>query len=167
MQCYRHPKIETAVSCGKCDRPICPRCMVSGPVGMRCPDCASLRSSALYKIHPARLALALLAGLVTGIVGGFLMTAIGFLVFFIGPLYGGLVAESVLRASGRKRGLILEVIGVGSIVLGALLTLGPRLFNLLGAQGLAGSGFGLSAVAWPLLGFGLAISTCYARLKYL
>ena len=38
--CYRHPKRETGVHCSNCGRPICPDCMTSTPVGMRCPECA-------------------------------------------------------------------------------------------------------------------------------
>ena len=42
--CYRHPNRETGVSCSNCGRPICPECMTSTPVGMRCPDCARQRT---------------------------------------------------------------------------------------------------------------------------
>ncbi len=42
--CYRHPGRETGVSCSNCDRPICPECMTSTPVGMRCPECAKQRT---------------------------------------------------------------------------------------------------------------------------
>lgn len=42
--CYRHPKRETGVHCSNCGRPICPDCMTSTPVGMRCPECASQRT---------------------------------------------------------------------------------------------------------------------------
>jgi membrane associated rhomboid family serine protease len=38
--CYRHPDRETGVACSNCGRPICPDCMTSTPVGMRCPECA-------------------------------------------------------------------------------------------------------------------------------
>lgn len=38
--CYRHPDRETGVSCANCGRPICPDCMTTTPVGMRCPECA-------------------------------------------------------------------------------------------------------------------------------
>jgi membrane associated rhomboid family serine protease len=37
--CYRHPKRETGVHCSNCGRPICPDCMTTTPVGMRCPEC--------------------------------------------------------------------------------------------------------------------------------
>src|SRR5688572_3190469 len=38
--CYRHPNRETGVSCSNCGNPICPDCMTTTPVGMRCPDCS-------------------------------------------------------------------------------------------------------------------------------
>ena len=42
--CYRHPSRETGVRCSNCERPICPDCMTSTPVGMRCPECARQRT---------------------------------------------------------------------------------------------------------------------------
>ncbi|KUN81873.1 rhomboid family intramembrane serine protease [Streptomyces griseoruber] len=37
--CYRHPGRETGVRCTRCERPICPECMVSASVGFQCPTC--------------------------------------------------------------------------------------------------------------------------------
>ncbi|MDI3402788.1 rhomboid family intramembrane serine protease [Streptomyces cavernicola] len=37
--CYRHPDRETGVRCTRCERPICPECMVSASVGFQCPTC--------------------------------------------------------------------------------------------------------------------------------
>jgi len=42
--CYRHPNRETGVSCSNCGRPICPDCMTTTSVGMRCPECARDRT---------------------------------------------------------------------------------------------------------------------------
>jgi len=36
--CYRHPDRETYVRCTRCNRPICPDCMVAASVGFQCPD---------------------------------------------------------------------------------------------------------------------------------
>jgi membrane associated rhomboid family serine protease len=37
--CYRHPGRETGVRCQRCERPICPDCMVPAPVGVQCVEC--------------------------------------------------------------------------------------------------------------------------------
>ena len=42
--CYRHPDRETGVACSNCERPICPDCMTSTPVGFRCPECSRDRT---------------------------------------------------------------------------------------------------------------------------
>jgi membrane associated rhomboid family serine protease len=42
--CYRHPGRETGVACSNCGRPICPDCMTTTSVGMRCPECARQRT---------------------------------------------------------------------------------------------------------------------------
>ncbi len=38
--CYRHPKEATNLTCGRCDKPVCTNCVIIGPAGPRCPDCA-------------------------------------------------------------------------------------------------------------------------------
>jgi membrane associated rhomboid family serine protease len=52
--CYRHPDRETGLSCSDCGRPICVDCMTVAPVGIRCPDHASVRSTPLDR--PVRAA---------------------------------------------------------------------------------------------------------------
>jgi len=46
--CYRHPSRETGVSCSNCGRPICPDCMTTTAVGMRCPECARQRTKVMH-----------------------------------------------------------------------------------------------------------------------
>ncbi|MEE1754385.1 rhomboid family intramembrane serine protease [Streptomyces sp. SP18CS02] len=37
--CHRHAGVPTGVRCTRCDRPICPECMVEASVGFQCPEC--------------------------------------------------------------------------------------------------------------------------------
>ena len=38
--CTKHKKETTRVTCGRCEKPICHRCMVVGANGVRCHECA-------------------------------------------------------------------------------------------------------------------------------
>jgi membrane associated rhomboid family serine protease len=42
QHCYRHPSRETLVSCSECGRYICEECMSFAPVGIRCPEHATV-----------------------------------------------------------------------------------------------------------------------------
>jgi membrane associated rhomboid family serine protease len=53
--CYRHPSRETGVSCANCGRPICPDCMTTTPVGMRCPECSKQRTKVVRLRDMARI----------------------------------------------------------------------------------------------------------------
>lgn len=53
MYCYRHPKRATQLSCGRCEKPVCEDCVVIGPAGPRCPDCAKTN----IPIRPAAVGL--------------------------------------------------------------------------------------------------------------
>lgn len=41
--CHKHKREQTRVTCGKCERPICPKCLVLSPAGVRCKDCSRNR----------------------------------------------------------------------------------------------------------------------------
>lgn len=47
--CYRHPSEQTGVHCTRCNRPICPDCMIAAPVGYQCPECVGRSKRELGK----------------------------------------------------------------------------------------------------------------------
>ena len=51
-RCTRHPDRETLLTCTRCDRPMCPDCLVPAAVGMQCVDC--VRGSAKEEPKVAR-----------------------------------------------------------------------------------------------------------------
>ncbi len=123
MQCATHPNVETELACGKCGKPICPRCLVYAPVGTRCRECANLRKLPQYNISAGFLlrgaGAALVAGAVLGGLWGLLLPYQLGLLFGLGVGFGigYSVGESVSLATNRKVGLPLQAIAVGGVIL--------------------------------------------------
>jgi hypothetical protein len=121
MQCARHPNVETELSCGRCETPICPRCAVFTVVGARCPACAPARKLPQFEIGPLYLlrggAAALAAGAGLGAVWGVLLPGrMGFFGLLLGALLGYLIAEAVGAATNRKSGTPLQVVAAGGAI---------------------------------------------------
>ncbi len=118
--CYRHPDRETWVRCGRCDRPICPKCAMQGPVGFRCRICGKPKFDPLTSFTPVQL----LGGLAFAFMGGGLVAVvapmIGFFSLFLSFLAGGFIAESITRVTGYKHGPLMLGVLFGGIVLGSL-----------------------------------------------
>ncbi len=175
--CYKHPREETRLSCGRCERPICTRCSVLGPAGVRCRECGSFKTTQLYKISPGRLILTVVLGLLTSLLSTAIIFYTPYIVFiFLGPVYGYALAEVVLRASGQKRTKVTEIIGVACIVVSMLVVLGVIDGNA--ADLVAGfrahapvKEFGqhilgyLSSNIWGLIAVGLAIPAFIRRMR--
>ena len=51
MRCSKHNE-ETSVTCGRCETPVCPRCMVHTDVGVRCKTCAPVQARPLSQRLP-------------------------------------------------------------------------------------------------------------------
>ncbi len=128
LRCANHPDRETMLRCNRCDKPICMECAVRTPVGYRCKECVNQQQAVFFNDRPADpfiaaivadalgFGLGLLLYLFLGIFGLF-----SFIVaFFVGPAAGGLVAEAVRRAVGRRRGRYQKYIAAGGWAVGLL-----------------------------------------------
>ncbi len=125
MQCVRHPKVETGLTCGRCETPICPRCAVFTDVGARCPACAPARKLPQFEVGPVYLlrgaAAALAAGAGLGVVWGALLPGpIGLFGLLLAAGIGYLIAGAVSAATNRKSGTPLQVIAAGSAIVAYL-----------------------------------------------
>jgi len=126
--CARHPTVETVVSCGRCDQPICPRCMIFMPVGARCPSCAQLRRLPQYVLTPRVYARVVPGALLLALGIGFLLSFAPGVGFLGGIVAGYLVGTGLRRVSGYKQGREMEVIAGATVV---LTVLAGNLFGLL------------------------------------
>jgi membrane associated rhomboid family serine protease len=92
--CYRHPSRETGVSCSNCGRPICPDCMTSTPVGMRCPECAKQRTKVMRMRDMAGIPRVTYALLVINVLAFF--TEQGQFTIYGTSIHGTVIDEGVL-----------------------------------------------------------------------
>lgn len=140
-----------------------------GVAGLRCLECASLRSSPLYRVETPRLLLSAGAGLATAAVGGALLgmgASMGFfLQFWLGMFVGGAVGEVVLRVTGRKRGPVLEITAGVCAGLGVLL--GVALLHLMRGGAEASPLMAILAAGPYLLGLGTAVFSAVSRIRFL
>lgn len=125
LYCANHPERETLLRCNKCGKPICPECAIRHPVGLRCSECARVKKSPVYNVAPVEYATAGLVGIGVSTVAAFLMNLVGgwwFVLFILGPVVGGFIAETMSRVVKYKRGRGMQILAGVSIVAGALLS---------------------------------------------
>lgn len=177
MQCSYHPKVETNLRCSKCEKPICPRCMVYTPVGPRCPDCAAVRRIPTYDVSMVHYARAIAAGLGLGIISGCGWALLGNFAFLLSFLIalgvGYVIGEGISRVVNGKRGPGLQIIAGASVLLAfvfrglvpTLLSAPVASLDLSLLLNLAGRMFlGLVDSPWSLIFVGIAVFMAVRRL---
>ena len=126
MKCATHPEVETNLRCGKCGKPICPRCMVQTPVGARCRDCARLYKLPTYRVSAGyylraigtALGMAVVCGIVWGLVRIFVPFFLLNIVIAAGVGYA--IGEVVSLSVNRKRGKGLAAIAGTAVLISYL-----------------------------------------------
>ena len=161
MQCAKHSDVETNLTCGKCSKPICPKCLVQTSVGIRCLECANLKSLPTYQVSTGYYLRAVGVGVGIALVCGFawwliylVLPFFFFLRLLIAAGVGYAIGEVISRSVNRKRGTGL------AIVSGACATLSFAIANvpfILGA--------GLSSVLFGLLVLAVTIFMAVFRIR--
>ncbi len=158
--CEKHPKTETRLACSRCDKPICPRCMVETPVGMRCRECAKVSRLPTFDVTGAYLARGIAAGLVSAILAGaafVLLSNFLFLGSFMGLValgaVGYVVGEAISVSVNRRRGRTLKTVAAASVFL-AFVTLSVGALILFGT---------VYASLYTFLGLGAGVYVAISR----
>ena len=170
LYCVNHPKTETRLRCNRCGNPICAKCAVRTPVGFRCKQCIKGQQAVFYSATPLDYLIAVVICLVASIIAAFIVGAVGiFFTFFLAPVAGGVIAEVVRWATGRRRGRWMWRVVSACIVVGALVAaLGsmlPLLFVPETRATLLAAPFALIFRIDLVLYVVLAIGVVYARLR--
>ena len=144
VSCPRDPGVQTALRCSRCEKPICPKCLIQTPVGARCRDCAQINKSPVYTMTNAVMARAATAsvvgGVVMGLIWGFVLLpfSFGFLSILVGAGLGYAFTRMMEFATGRKRGPVVVGFAIFGIAIAwsmQLLFVDPRvaLYGLVAA----------------------------------
>ena len=159
-RCNVHPEVDTGLTCVRCGKYICPRCMVQTAVGARCQECGKAQTIPAYVIslrqYIVAFGVSVSIGAVVGIAWGFLLAAIGW-IFFIPWLLamgaGYVIGESVTTSVNRKRGSGLAAVSVVGVVMAFVLALA------------IGSGFSIGDLVFGLLFLCVAIYITVSRTR--
>ena len=127
--CYRHPDRETWVRCGRCDQPICTRCAMQGPVGLRCRTCGKPSRDALTSLKPNQIAIGPRRRHGTRRRRRLLRGTVRVLDDRHRLLRWDVDREALDRTIGIKRGPQIITIAVAGVVVGSLIGAG---FSLIG-----------------------------------
>ena len=168
--CINHPQTRTSLRCNRCGNPICTKCAVRTPVGYRCRTCVRNQQAVFFTASSRDYVVAAVITLPLALVGQLIGPMLGFFALFAGPIVGGLIAELVWRATGKRRGQYTWLVVAACMVVAAL----PALLGSLLPFGLAmayGGGLGragvysLMGLLWPLIYLVLAVGSAIARLR--
>ena len=170
LYCVNHPKTETRLRCNRCGNPICPKCAVQTPVGFRCKQCIKGQQAVFYSATPLDYLIAVVIGLVASTIAAFIISAVGiFFTFFLAPVAGGVIAEVVRWATGRRRGRRMWLVVSACIVVGALVAAVGRMLPFLfvpeARMALLAAPLALIFRIDLILYVVLAIGVVYARLR--
>src|SRR3712207_4450433 len=153
MYCYRHPKMETRVTCAACGRPICTECMRQTAVGIKCPEDARLpRGARVGVMKPNQILRTLLAGAGIALLGIPVVSIILGLPFqlLISALAGYGAGKLINRAGGRNGGPLAIAVSVVATAIPFLVLLAPDVLAS------SFSTFGILAAILAVVAAGLA-----------
>lgn len=150
---------EIVLRCNRCNKPITPETAVLTPTGYRCKECVRSQQKIFDTTKGLDVPIALLISALTAFAGSWLAGRIGFLVLFVAPGVGTLIANLVRWAVRKRRSRALNKAVLYGSVLGCLPLIILRLLPILSANGGLGALGGLLPLVWQAVYALLLISS--------
>jgi hypothetical protein len=122
VPCTYHPNVQTGLRCTRCGKPICPQCAVRSPVGLRCPDCAGVRSMPSIRTPGSDLLKAIGGGLLVALVVAVIWRFIPDWGFYLSLAMGFGVVETIAKLTRNKRGADLQLLAMALVTIGFLVS---------------------------------------------
>ena len=164
--CLRDPEVASNLRCGRCDDLICPQCMVQSPVGARCPDCATIGQSPIFRSTPIELTSAIAVSFGGAFVFGIIYAVMVWVLwelplgFPIGNVaaafviaFGGAPVGSFVRRAGKNK-LDARLRIVAAFTMFVIWIVGFTVASMLGVW----NGVFLNVVAYIGLGIGIYVA---------
>ena len=157
--CAEHGDTPTSLRCTRCEKPVCPHCMVQAPVGIRCREHGQGQKLPTYQVSRGFLARGVAASLTIGVLGGVLLAVLvlpilpPFASLFAMAGFGYVVSEGISRATNYKRGRPLII----AAAMGILAAFAIAVF--------VDTQTALTLDLFDLLGLGVAIYVAFIRLR--
>ncbi|MFZ6026892.1 MAG: hypothetical protein ACOYYS_04175 [Chloroflexota bacterium] len=153
LTCANHPGVATSLRCNRCNKPICVKCAGLTPTGYRCKECVRGQQKVFETAQNFDFPVAFIISAVLAFAGSLVLSYIGFLTFFVGPLIGGVAAELVRTAVRKRRSKPLFLTAAAGAAAGCAWVLLNAVLN-----------FTLFGMFWAGLYSFLVVSTVYYRL---
>ena len=122
VPCTYHKDVMTRLRCSRCAKPICPKEAVRTPVGLRCPDCAGVRGLPTYRTPATSIARAAGLGLAVAVLVGVVWGFFPAWQFYLALALGFGSVEVMARAAKFKRGRDLQVLAIGIVLAGLVVS---------------------------------------------
>ena len=126
--CYRHPNLETGLSCSHCHKAICPNCMVQAHVGIRCKECGKSAPMPTYQVKPSHYLKSAATAIGLTFFGSILWWFLSQLLLLVLPNaiaflltslliipFGFISGDLISRSVNRKRGTLLASIAGATV----------------------------------------------------
>ncbi len=185
QNCYYHNKIETVLTCSRCNKPICNDCTTESYVGIKCKECGSIGKPDILNVGILEILRILALSLIFAFISAFLFSGLIIMILNIDilgniqsvaimflriisliclVLFGVVNAELVMNLSKRKINKLFPIIAASSSM-AYWIFIWVTFFRIFDADVYAVWWYQFFYQPVAMLALGLSIYLSYSRVK--